>query len=767
MKIDSSVKKIIENAILLAKESGINVCTTTHLFAAILITDCFARDILNKVRIRSEDIQDYLPKDVINDSISYTPLLQEVMNEAEYIATKLNSNKISSDHYLLALLIFKSNVIDDILTKHNTTKNTILYDIISYYPDSTYFKDLLGIETDKGEFVQGIENLCANMIEEASKGKYDLAIGREVETNDIIKILTRKKKNNVCLVGDAGVGKTAIVENLAIKILNNEVPSILNNKIIYSLNMGSLIAGTKYRGEFEAKIQEIISIASENDNIILFIDEIHTIIGTGAGEGSLDVANILKPALARGDVQVIGATTYEEYTKFIEKDKALERRFTKLVVNEPSLEDTINILRKIKISYENHHKVNISDDLLNLCVQLSDRYVRDRYFPDKAIDVLDEACAKAKINNVTINNKPKKSKVGEKEFINFVISDKNLNEDNKYNYTNLEKSHILEVVSHYCNIDSKKLESNNKNYSEISTNIKNIILGQDLPIDKVIKAIKLSSLEFTNQGRPTSFMFCGTSGVGKTSLARELANQLYHNKNNFITVDMSEYMHSHSVSRLVGSPPGYIGFDKKGQLTEEIRKYPYSVILFDEVEKAHPDVTNILLRILDEGVITDSTGRDIDFKNTIIIFTTNTGTNLIANKGSLGFSGNQGDENTNQIILSEIKRQFKPEFLNRIGDIIVFNRLNDECIKNIIALKLNEFSEKLKITYNINLSYDSDVIKYISNKIENKHLGARPIERAINDSVKNELADYIIVYGTNISNINITVEDNKLVLKRS
>lgn len=772
IQFDNSVKEILKNIDKSLLQTNSNVCSSVHMLHAILMTECFATEILNENNLFMNDVVKYLPEDINSAEESNTPLADVMILDAEEFAIKLNCKRLSSDHILLSILSYKYSLTNVIFDELGVDKNKVIYDILDTYIDNTYAKQLqnniinLSVnEKNMSDEVSeySLDELCINMIDEAKSGNYDKVIGRDKETDNIIQILSRKNKNNVCLVGEPGVGKTAIVENLALSIAENRVPYNIKDKIIYSLNVGSLIAGTKYRGEFEERLQDIIKEATSSDNIVLFIDELHTIMGAGAGESSLDAANILKPALARGNIQVIGATTYDEYMKHIEKDSALERRFTKLTVNEPSKEETINILKGIKSSYESYHNIEISDDVLSLCVDLSSRYITDRYFPDKAIDILDEACSRTNLEDIKFNDKNRKTRF---EVHNNIIKNwKNIFkfEEDENQKTTLNSDTIYEIVANQCNISAEKLKINTNSYRNIDKKLSDKIIGQNDVINAVANSIKRASLGFNNLNRPVaSFLFSGSSGVGKTYLAKILAFELFASDKNFITVDMSEYMQSHNTSKLIGSPPGYVGFENRGQLTEKIRKNPYSIILFDEIEKAHPDVLNILLRILDEGEITDSTGRNINFRNTIIIMTSNVGTDIITNKGTLGFSNNINTNANNKLILDTIKKHFKPEFINRIDEILVFNMLDDDSIKNIIKIKLNEFFNSLEERNNIKVKFNKNLVEYLFNKISDKNLGARPIERLLNTEVKNKLADFIINQKKGLTKINIQIKNDNI-----
>ena len=621
----------------------------------------------------------------------------------------------------------------------------------------------------------------ADLTKQAREGKLDPVIGRKDEIERVIQILSRRTKNNPCLIGEPGVGKTAVIEGLAEKIVLGDVPEMLLNKRVVTLDITSMIAGAKYRGDFEERIKKSLNEVKKVGDVILFIDEIHTIVGAGAAEGAVDAANILKPLLARGEIQLIGATTISEYRKYIEKDSALERRFSPVTVEEPSIQDTIRILQGIRDKYEAHHNVKITDEAINSAVNLSVRYVNDRFLPDKAIDLIDEAASKLKMKTYT---RPEKLKELEEEIVAInkekeeailvqdfekaaklrddVLSLKEkLEKDNKKwenktsrNVTILNEEDIAEVISSWTNIPVKKLtQDENERLKNLENVLHKRVVGQNEAVEAISKAIRRSRVGLKDPSRPIgSFLFMGPTGVGKTELSKALAEALFGNEEAIVRVDMSEFMEPHSVSKLIGSPPGYVGFDEGGQLTEKIRRKPYSVLLFDEVEKAHPDVMNMLLQILEDGRLTDSQGRTVNFKNTVVIMTSNIGARLITDKKQLGFSHSSEDnkvedskqyEATKKEVMAELKKEFKPEFINRIDEIIVFHKLEDEDIMKIIDIMLSQVKNRLKFN-NVEIEIDDSVKKLIFEKGFDKNYGARPLRRAIQTYVEDSISEAIL-----------------------
>ena len=618
-----------------------------------------------------------------------------------------------------------------------------------------------------------------DLTKKAEEGKLDPVIGRKQEIERVIEILSRRTKNNPCLIGEPGVGKTAAVEGLAQKIASGDVPEILKDKRVVTLDISGMVAGSKYRGDFEERIKKALNEVKKAGDVILFIDEIHTIVGAGAAEGAIDAANILKPLLARGEIQLVGATTLNEYRKFIEKDAALERRFSPVTVNEPSEKDTIQILKGIRDKYEAHHNVKITDEAIEAAVKLSIRYVNDRFLPDKAIDLIDEASSKARLRTYTepdslkeLQEKIEKTKNEKEEAVlnqkfekaaelrdtEKALRDKFEKEQNKWKNKNtksivtITEENIAEVIANWTGIPAKKItEDENEKLKNLEKELHKRVIGQNEAVEAVSKAIRRGRVGLKDPKRPIgSFLFLGPTGVGKTELSKALAEVLFGDENAMIRLDMSEFMEPHSVSKLIGAPPGYVGFDDGGQLTEKIRRKPYSVVLFDEIEKAHPDVMNMLLQILEDGRLTDSQGRTVNFKNTVIIMTSNLGARLITDRKQLGFANKEGEadskkeyEEIKKEVMAELKKELRPEFINRIDEIIVFHKLNDNDINQIIDIMLKEVVNRLK-EQKYDVKFEPDVKEMIAKEGIDKNFGARPLRRTIQNLVEDKLAEEIL-----------------------
>lgn len=627
---------------------------------------------------------------------------------------------------------------------------------------------------------------CTNLTRKAKEGKIDRIIGRDNEIYRTIQILCRRSKNNPCLIGEPGVGKTAIAEGLALRIANGEVPAKLANKEIQLLDLTSLVAGTQFRGQFEGRVKGLVEEVKAEGNIILFIDEVHNLVGTGGdSEGSMNAANILKPALSRGEVQIIGATTFTEYRKYIEKDAALERRLQPVKVEEPSIEDTYKMLLGIKDYYENYHKVQISDTLVHSAVTLSERFINDRFLPDKAIDLLDEACTCANLRNKNISEY--ENKLNEKA--DLIIREQDLMEAEEPDYEAIAKvkqdimqcetrinqliplvenspvteEDLARVIQLWTGIPAQKIvESDLRRLADLDKKLKAKVIGQDEAVDVVSKAVRRGRICVSPRRRPASFIFVGPTGVGKTELVKQLANELFDTPETLIRLDMSEFMEKHSVSRIIGSPPGYVGYDEAGQLTEKVRRKPYSVLLFDEIEKAHPDVMNILLQILDEGKITDAQGRTVSFENTVIVMTSNAGSSR--SEGALGFGKTQGDVNKEKA-LKALREFLRPEFLGRVDEIVVFNDLDEDAFKKIAVLMLDEFKEPLR-DKGITFTYTDEAIAELANESVGGTRGARDLRNNIRRKVEDKIAEKIIDnIDTPVTSITVDVENGDIVLK--
>lgn len=710
----------------------------------------------------------------------FTPRSKNIIETAVTIARSLGHGYVGTEHLLIAILRDSSCYAMDILDAMNVSAADIAEEItksvnVSQNDASPKFKEQSKGKTETPTLDQFGRDLTAI----ARQGKIDPVIGRQKEIERVIQILCRRTKNNPCLIGEPGVGKTAIAEGLALKIASGEVPEILKDKRIVALDLTGMVAGTKYRGDFEERIKSAIDEVSKAGNIILFIDEVHTLIGAGAAEGAVDAANILKPALARGEMQVIGATTIEEYRKNIEKDSALERRFQSVLVGEPSREEAVEILKGIRDKYEAHHKVKITDEAIEAAVKMSSRYIGDRFLPDKAIDLIDEAASKVRLRAYTPPedireleekikriNEEKASAVNSQNFEQAAA----LRDEEKEVKAHLENAkegwkkqnsetngvvtpdEIAAIVSEWTHIPVVQLtEEESQRLLHMEEELHRRIVGQDQAVSAVAKAIRRGRVGLKDPNRPTgSFIFLGPTGVGKTELCKTLAATLFGDESAMIRLDMSEFMEKHTVSKLVGSPPGYVGYDEGGQLTEKVRRKPYSVVLFDEIEKAHPDVFNMLLQILDDGVLTDSQGRKVDFKNCIIIMTSNVGAKLITNAGNaaLGFKGEEGNGTMSQsdikdAVMGELKKCFRPEFLNRVDDIIVFEQLNKDDIKEIARRMLKTLKNRVH-DMGIELSFDDSAIEKIADEGFDPVYGARPLRRAIQSEIEDKLSEEML-----------------------
>jgi len=732
--------------------------------------------------------------------IPLTPRTKRLLELSLIEARNLNHNYISPEHILLALIREAEGVAYTILANLGADFDKLRNDILNNWCSEDTPKGNLSKEKHK----QGTETLNTfgkDLTELAREGKLDPVIGRDNETQRLLEILCRRMKNNPCLIGEAGVGKTAIAEGLAQRIAMGNIPEILKDKRLITLDISSMVAGSKYRGEFEERLKKVMQEILEAGNVIIFIDEIHTIIGAGGAEGAIDASNILKPALARGEIQCIGATTIDEYRRYIEKDSALERRFQPITVGEPSKEEAINILKGLRDKYEAHHRVKITDSAIEAAVTLSDRYIPDRFLPDKAIDLIDEAGAKVRIQNLTappnlkdledeidkiskekadaisLQDYEKAAKLRDtekqlKEKLN--DSQKNWKTQNKTDELIVSELEIANVVSKWTNIPIEKLtEKESERLLNLEEVLHKRVIGQYEAVKSISKAVRRARVGLKDPKRPIgSFIFLGPTGVGKTELSKALAEAMFGNENNMIRIDMSEYMDKHTVSRLVGSPPGYVGFEDGGQLTEKVRRNPYCVILFDEIEKAHPDVTNILLQILEDGRLTDGRGKTVDFKNTVIIMTSNVGASTLKKQKSLGFDIKGNDvsseyEKMKENIMDELKRSFKPEFLNRLDDIIVFHSLEEEDLYKIVELMLEVVKKRLK-DLQINISFDEETKKHLALAGLNTSYGARPLRREITKVVEDVLSEEILKGNINKGdNVTTFIINNELVFKTS
>ena len=723
------------------------------------------------------DEQIALPGKVLKkEREGFTPKVEEILDLAQELAESFDQDEIGTEHILLAIISDGDNLALRLLNTLSANPQKIFADtLVAMGENLEDYKEEIRAAAKQGGQTQAmfIDQYSRDLTALAKEGKLDPVIGRETEIARMIQTLSRRAKNNPCLIGEPGVGKTAIVEGLAQRIVDGAVPETVMNKRVLTLDLSAMVAGSKYRGEFEERIKRVIFEVISEGNILLFMDEVHTIIGAGGAEGSIDASNILKPSLARGEVQLIGATTYDEYRKHIQKDAALERRFQPIYVEEPSESACIDILRGVAPKYENHHKIKYDDEALVAAVQLSSRYINDRFLPDKAIDLIDEAAAKVRLGKLVdpkdvnkLKSKLKEIEQKEEECLKqgdiegfselkkeYDKVEKQIEKKISSNKANSKKSecvvtkeHIEGIVSDLTRIPLDRLsETESAKLLKLDTELARSVIGQDEAVNAVSRAIKRGRVGLKDSGRPIgSFLFLGPTGVGKTELSKTLARVLFGTENALIRVDMSEYMEKHTVSKMIGSPPGYVGFEEGGQLSEKVRRNPYSVILFDEIEKAHPDVFNILLQVLDDGHITDSSGRKVSFKNTIIIMTSNAGANRIIDPKKLGFATDTSEKSEHERmkngVMEEVKNTFKPEFINRIDEIIVFRTLNDDDLKKIVTLQTKDLIRRAKEACGINLKITDAAKKLVALKGNDKKFGARPIRRAVQTMLEDPLA---------------------------
>ncbi len=808
-------KKAIEIANEVAIELGHNYIGTEHILYGLAKEGSgVASKVLENQEVTPQDIVDKIIEligqgDTIDETLGFTPRTKRVIELAFIEARKLGYNYIGTEHLLISILREGDSIATRILLELNVNIPKLYNEIVKVINEG---EDLTsndsksnGKEGKRGSYNQTntLNQFGEDLTKKAGEGKLDPIVGRKEEIERVIQILSRRTKNNPCLIGEPGVGKTAVVEGLAQKIVNGDVPEILKDKRVVTMDISSMVAGAKYRGDFEERIKKALEEVKKAGDVILFIDEMHTIVGAGAAEGAIDAANILKPLLARGEIQLVGATTLNEYRKYIEKDSALERRFSPVTVNEPTEKDTITILKGIRDKYEAHHGVKITDQAIDAAVKMSTRYINDRFLPDKAIDLIDEAASRAKLKTYTEpenlkkleeeieeTRKNKEEAVRTQKFEKAAsLRDKEKELKEKYEkeqkkwknkntkqITDITEENIAEVIASWTGIPAKKItEDENQRLKNLEKNLHERVIGQNEAVEAVSKAIRRGRVGLKDPKRPIgSFLFLGPTGVGKTELSKALAESLFGDENAMIRVDMSEYMEPHSVSKLIGSPPGYVGFDEGGQLTEKIRRKPYSVILFDEIEKAHPDVMNMLLQILEDGRLTDSQGRTVNFKNTVIIMTSNIGARLITDKKSLGFAQSENKneeenkeyEQTKKEVMEALKKELRPEFINRIDEIIVFHKLTDEEIDKIIDIMLKEVINRLA-DQKIKIELEPEVKKLIASKGIDKNFGARPLRRTIQNVLEDRLAEEILDGNLQKNKLaKIGVKDDKIVIKK-
>jgi ATP-dependent Clp protease ATP-binding subunit ClpC len=788
LKLPNSEKlqEILKEAKRISKKLGQNYIGSEHLLMALtFVSDTAPFVVLQENGVTIQSIINILSQIPLAggtfgaEKSKYTKSAESILELAGNEAKRLESTEVGSEHLLIAILKHLDCTAVKIILSLKANIQKIYVDIMSAcgVDGSTAKKEFVSLKKGKNKSKASatptLDQFSRDMTMDARMGNLDPVIGREKEIERVLQILSRRMKNNPCMVGEPGVGKTAVAEGIAYLIAAGDVPDTVRDKRLLSLDLSSMVAGSKYRGEFEERIKKVIAEVKNAGNVILFVDELHTIIGAGGAEGAIDASNILKPSLSRGEIQMIGATTRAEYRKYIEKDAALERRFQPVYVEEPTNEETVEILKGLRSAYEEHHHVEISDQALEAAVSLSVRYISDRFLPDKAIDLMDEACSRKRLG---FGKKAKKTLPLELEIQAFSDDIENLLEAGDIDEaaellkkqrkleTKLDKmkqnknaksvvvdaEDIADVVSVWTKIPVNKLtEQESKRLERLEEELHKRVVGQNEAVDAVAKAIKRSRVGLKDPKRPVgSFLFLGPTGVGKTELSKALAEAVFGSEDALIRVDMSEYMEKHSVSKLIGSPPGYVGFEEGGQLSEKVRSNPYSVILFDEIEKAHSDVFNILLQVLDDGHITDSQGRKVDFKNTIIIMTSNTGAQRIIDPKKLGFvtasNADTEHEDMKKNVMDEVKQNFKPEFLNRIDDIIVFRALTEDDVRNISNLLLKELKQRVASQMEIQLKFGDAVKKLIFEKGYDKKYGARPLKRAIQTNIEDVLAEAVL-----------------------
>lgn len=815
-KFTNSAQRAIEIANDVAIEMGHNYIGTEHILYGLVKEETgVASKVLQNQKIEPEavlqEIEELIGKEkqAKVEVAGFTPRTKRVIENAFREARKLGSDYIGTEHILIGIMREGDSVAVRIMLNLGANPSKLYNEIVKVINEDENIQGQAENKTVKnkqGSYnqTQTLNQFGTDLTKQAEEGKLDPIVGRKDEIERVIQILSRRTKNNPCLIGEPGVGKTAVVEGLAEKIIQEDVPEMLKNKRVVTIDLSSMVAGAKYRGDFEERIKKCLNEVKKAGDVILFIDEIHTIVGAGSAEGAIDAANILKPLLARGEIQLIGATTLNEYRKYIEKDAALERRFSPVTVNEPNVEDTIQILKGIRDKYEAHHNVKITDEAIKASVNLSVRYITDRFLPDKAIDLIDEAASKVRMRTYTqpnslkeleqtieVTKQEKEEAIRTQDFekaASLRDKERNLREKlekeqekwknkNTKKVTEITEEEIAEVIANWTKIPVKKLTQNeNEKLKNLEQTLHKRVIGQEEAISAVSKAIRRGRVGLKDPKRPIgSFLFLGPTGVGKTELSKALAEALFGDENAMVRIDMSEYMEPHSISKLIGSPPGYVGFDDGGQLTEKVRRKPYCVILFDEVEKAHPDVMNMLLQILEDGRLTDSQGRTVNFKNAVIIMTSNIGARLITDSKKLGFAGMSSDEEkeeqkkyeeTKKEVLAELKKQFRPEFINRIDEIIVFHKLTDTEICSIIEIMLKEVQIRLQEN-NMEIKMDKSVKELIAKEGIDKAYGARPLRRTIQNLVEDKIAEAIldgeVKAGTKVK---LVAKDGKVEIKQ-
>lgn len=786
-RLTERAKTALMKAQEMSRELGHGYIGSEHVLYGVAAVDGLTKDLLAGSGITAEMVFNYIHQHVgrrtqvsnmPTNAIAMTPRTKRLLDGSVEMATSMGHNYVGPEHILIALLMEKEGIAFQIITAAGANVEKLKLDLFDGLSASSDNESSPGPNGPGGGSTRLLDQYGRDLTRMAQEGRLDPVIGRQEEMERILEILSRRIKNNPVLIGEPGVGKTAVVEGLAQRIVQGNIPELLQGKRVVTLDMSAMLAGAKYRGEFEERLKNVMEEVRNAGNVILFIDEIHTIIGAGASEGAIDASNILKPALARGEIQAIGATTIDEYRKHFEKDAALERRFQPVTVGEPSPEEALQILQGLRDKYEAHHRVKILDEALQAAVSLSDRYISDRFLPDKAVDLMDEAAARVRIQNLTAPPDIKqleedlKAVTREKdEAVNIQAFEKAIElrdrekelkeklKEMKGNWKSgkgtssllkVTAEDIAHVVARWTKIPVKRLtESEGQKLLKLEEMLHERVVGQEEAIHSIARAVRRARVGLKDPKRPIgSFIFLGPTGVGKTEVSKALAEVMFGDEKNMVRVDMSEYMEKHTVSRLVGSPPGYVGYDEGGQLTEAIRRNPYSVVLFDEIEKAHPDVFNILLQILEDGRLTDGQGKTVDFKNTILIMTSNVGANLLRKERTIGFgiSDNAARDEYEKMkdnVMGELKRSFRPEFLNRIDDIIVFHSLKTEDLKHIVRLMTNQVARRIEEA-EIYLSFTDQAVLHLSEKGTDMAFGARPLRREITKSVEDALSEEIL-----------------------
>ncbi len=809
-KFTPNAQKVLAVAYELSERMGQSYIGTEHLLMALTQCEGVAKDILVTNGVQAEKLLELAKQLIVlggaeepDGRDSFSPMARTVLQKSEQEANAFGEPLAGTEHILVALLKERMCLAVRLLNTLEVNVQKVFADaILIMGGDMATAKAEFAMSRGKGmkrSLTPTLEQYSRDLTLCAEEHKLDPVVGRQKEMERLIQILCRRTKNNPCLIGEPGVGKTAVVEGLATLLAGGDVPELMKGKKILSLDLSAMVAGSKYRGEFEERIKRVIAEVISAGNVILFIDELHTIIGAGGAEGAMDASNILKPALARGELQVIGATTREEYRKHVEKDAALERRFQPVVVEEPTEEEAVEILKGLRANYESHHAVEISDEAIRAAVSLTNRYVNDRFLPDKAIDAMDEAASRLHLKSFTISDKDKEleKEIAELEFqkeealidgnittaseiakeqkkLQKKLARRKKKQEEALKEENLvlTEEEIAQVVSSWTGIPLSRLqEAESERLQKLPDVLKKRVVGQDDAVLSIVKAIRRARVGLKDPNRPIgSFLFLGPTGVGKTELSKALAEAMFGDENAMIRVDMSEYMEKHSVSKIIGSPPGYVGHEEGGQLSEQVRRKPYSVILFDELEKAHPDVFNILLQVLEDGRITDSQGRKVNFKNTIIIMTSNTGAGVIMQPKHLGFTtqtDEQADyEKMRSNVMEEVKKAFKPEFLNRIDETIVFHSLTKDTLRSIAGLQLDMIVKRCREQLNIKLNLHESVTEFILEKGFDDKYGARPIRRAVQTHLEDMLAEEIIEGVVSPGDtVSLSIKDGKPVVR--